>query len=782
MNSVHSPRPTAEQATIRDAYLAGGDLVVEAGAGTGKTTTLRMLADADQRRGVYIAYNKVTADDAGRRFPGRMACSTAHALAYRAVGKRYRARLGGPRLRAQDTAAILGRLDPVAFEAGVVAGLARIGLARLTLATVDAFCKAADDEVGVQHVPHVPALDQQAMAAAREAVTALARSAWAELNQPVGDLEFSHNTYLKMWALTRPRLHVDVVVVDEAQDLNPCVAQVVDAQTHAQRVAVGDRCQPAGTLVAVVRGTATRSHRTVVEQVPIEDVREGDRVVSFDIPHAFLRRSGSPVSGVTARPFDGALVRATTEEGHSSAYTPDHHCIAHVGPAFAGRHVLYLMRRGGDYRIGIATGIRESQGNMPGFILRAAAERADAAWVLDTFADRGDAAAAEIIASLEHRIPQLTFRAGNRSVMSQDRLDALWAKLGSNEEAAAGLLAQYGRSIDHPLWASGDHRLLVRRAAVVRACNLLDGMTVLTREGAMDAEGKRAHRNRWSPIKVTREPYRGLVYSMTVDRDHTYIGDGIVTHNCQAINGWNGAVNAMAGWSWRRLSLTQSFRFGPDAAEVANQWLDVLDAPLRLTGLPTLDTRVGYVAEPDAILCRSNIAALNAAARELDAGRRVAMVGGTRDVKALAYAARDLQAGRPTDHPQFIGFKTWDDVREYAESDSGSDLRTFVKMIDQSGPGRVLAIAGQLVEEAGAEVVTSTVHKAKGREWPRVLIGSDFPQPGDVKPDGSEVEFTRDDAMLAYVAVTRGREQLDPGGLAFIDYKRPDLTPATVAA
>lgn len=484
--------PTVEQSAIRDAYLPGDDLVVEAGAGTGKTTTLRLLAEADRRRGVYIAYNKVTANDAARRFPPTMTCSTAHALAYRAVGKKYRARLNGPRLRAQDTAAILGRLDADAFGDGVIAGLSRLGLARLTLSTVDAFCKSADDELSAQHVPFVAGLNKHTLPAAVEATVALARAAWLELGQPVGDLEFSHNTYLKMWALSRPRLHVDVVVVDEAQDLNPCVAQVVDAQQHAQRVAVGDRSQ--------------------------------------------------------------------------------------------------------------------------------------------------------------------------------------------------------------------------------------------------------------------------------------------------AINGWNGAIDAMSGWSWRRLTLTQSFRFGPAAAEVANQWLDVLDAPLRLTGLPNIDTRVGYVAEPDAILCRSNIATLNAAARKLDAGRKVAMVGGTREVKALAFAARDLQAGKATDHPQFIGFKTWDDVREYADSDSGADLRTFVKMIDQSGPARVLAIADQLVDEPDAEVVTSTVHKAKGREWPRVLIGSDFPQPGDVKPDGSEVKFTRDDAMLAYVAVTRGREQLDPGGLAWIEHQRPDLAPAKAAA
>ena len=50
----------------------GSDLQVfiEAGAGTGKTTTLKMLgADKPGRKGIYIAYNKAIAEDAKRSFP-----------------------------------------------------------------------------------------------------------------------------------------------------------------------------------------------------------------------------------------------------------------------------------------------------------------------------------------------------------------------------------------------------------------------------------------------------------------------------------------------------------------------------------------------------------------------------------------------------------------------------------------------------------------------------------------------------------------------------------------
>jgi Rad3-related DNA helicase len=87
--------PTGEQLAVIDACAAGTSLVVEAGAGTGKTSTLLMAAIAmDDRRGIYLAYNRATAQAARRRFPASVTCVTAHALAYRAD----RARRQGPRM------------------------------------------------------------------------------------------------------------------------------------------------------------------------------------------------------------------------------------------------------------------------------------------------------------------------------------------------------------------------------------------------------------------------------------------------------------------------------------------------------------------------------------------------------------------------------------------------------------------------------------------------------------------------------------------------------------
>ena len=51
-----------------------------------------------------------------------------------------------------------------------------------------------------------------------------------------------HDGYLKLWALGRPKLAADFVLLDEAQDSNPVMLDVLSRQA-AQVVYVGDRHQ-----------------------------------------------------------------------------------------------------------------------------------------------------------------------------------------------------------------------------------------------------------------------------------------------------------------------------------------------------------------------------------------------------------------------------------------------------------------------------------------------------------------------------------------------------------
>ncbi|MFI0262170.1 UvrD-helicase domain-containing protein [Streptomyces sp. NPDC017056] len=244
-------RPTAEQTAATDAFRAGDHLVIQAGAGTGKTTTLTMLAHHASprgrpgRQGRYIAFNRAIARDAAQRFPGHVTCSTAHALAYASVGKDYQSRLNAPRQAGWRVGAALG----IDADVTVRIGARRVGSRALSysaLRTVTRFCQSADPELAAQHVPQLRGAESDvAHAQLAEIVLPFARKAWADLQHPEqGAVRFEHDHYLKMWALSEPRIPADFLLLDEAQDTNPVVEQVFAAQRErAQLVLVGDSAQ-----------------------------------------------------------------------------------------------------------------------------------------------------------------------------------------------------------------------------------------------------------------------------------------------------------------------------------------------------------------------------------------------------------------------------------------------------------------------------------------------------------------------------------------------------------
>lgn len=485
--------PTDEQTAAADAFRAGHHLALQAGAGTGKTSTLVLLASATRRRGRYIAFNKAIAHDAAARFPATVTCKTAHALAFAAIGHRYARRLNGPRQAGWKTGTALGITKSVRIGDREVTPKA---LSHAVLRTVTRYCHSADRTLARHHVPHLRGLDDPDLhTQLAHVVLPFAQKAWADLQHPDdGVVRFDHDHYLKIWALSDPKIDADFLLLDEAQDTNPVLEHVFAAQRdHAQLVMVGD--------------------------------------------------------------------------------------------------------------------------------------------------------------------------------------------------------------------------------------------------------------------------------------------------SAQAIYGWRGARDVMAGFDGHALSLSQSFRFGPRLADEANRWLTIADAPIRLAGTDAISTSLAPVEDPDAVLCRTNIGAMTEVMTYLAAGQRVALAGGGESLRALANAARDLKEGRRTWHSELLLFPSWGELQDYAEHDpAGGDLKPFVDLIDQHGPDVILAAVDQLTPEAHADITISTAHRAKGREWASVRIAADFTPPKDTDQqdaNGRPIPGPIDDseARLAYVAVTRTRTCLDLGGLSWIN-NHPDGNPS----
>lgn len=229
----------------------------------------------------------------------------------------------------------------------------------------------------------------------------------------------------------------------------------------------------------------------------------------------------------------------------------------------------------------------------------------------------------------------------------------------------------------------------------------------------------------------------------------------LVGDSAQQIYEWRGAVDAMASFpDAPRRQLSQSFRFGQAVADVANSVLATLDQPtsLRLKGLPSIPSRVEPIADPTCVLCRTNAAAVSRLLNAFGEGKRPHLIGGGADVIAWVEGAQALQCGRAASHPDLACFGDWAEVVAYSAQEDGEDLKLMVKLVNEFGCEPILAALRGMPEEKDADLVISTAHKSKGREWDTVQLAPDF-------PTASKCQDA--DRKLLYVAVTRAKLVLD---------------------
>ncbi len=252
-------KPTAEQEVILKTgkgLRKGNVLVIQAGAGTGKTTTLTMLEKVLQGLGQYTAFNHSLVAESKRKF-NKAACNTTHSLAFRAVGKTYAHRLNGNRVRSDEVARMLGISDLVLsmgvdekgeprekrLAAGFLAGQLTQALRR--------FCQSADREIGPEHFKYLDGIDMPSSDGqrtyinnekVRDYLLPFAAEAWKDACSTQGRLPFSHDYYVKIWQLNKPVIAANYILLDEAQDTAPVMLDILKQQ-DALIVVVGDSAQ-----------------------------------------------------------------------------------------------------------------------------------------------------------------------------------------------------------------------------------------------------------------------------------------------------------------------------------------------------------------------------------------------------------------------------------------------------------------------------------------------------------------------------------------------------------
>lgn len=233
-----------------------------------------------------------------------------------------------------------------------------------------------------------------------------------------------------------------------------------------------------------------------------------------------------------------------------------------------------------------------------------------------------------------------------------------------------------------------------------------------------------------------------------------YVGD-----RYQQIYEWRGAVNAMESIDTEASTyLTTSFRFGDAVADLATKMLVKLGERQPVKGNPLLMSRIGRT-NPSAVLARTNASTISAVIEALDEGRKPHLVGDKSELIDMLRGVQSLKNEEPSTCPAFFGFKSWNEVVEFARTDEGALLVTFVNLVEKRGEKQLMWALSRTVDEEKADLVISTGHKSKGREWKSVRLMDDFlrSSPGDKKGKGLDPAEMR----LLYVALTRAKEVLE---------------------
>lgn len=285
-------------------------------------------------------------------------------------------------------------------------------------------------------------------------------------------------------------------------------------------------CQPGGTMVQRVAKAGRWKKDAVIESVPIETLRAGDSVVSFG--NAKVYRNGREVERVGSRSYVGNMHSVSVGPKTTRA-TPEHQFTARFDPSKPKAALLYLMRRGDRWRVGVC-GMFNSRGFGPAVRLRQ--EQGDALWVLSAHEDLQAARVVEQVTSCIYGIPTThweTERGLRGPSRSKEQIEQIYQQIGTDRvvDGALRLLHQRALRLEYPMVVSGEVGAFSRKASrIVRACNLIPGVMQLP----VPTTGEKFN---WETISAASfAHYAGMVYSMDVAIDHHYVADGIVTHNC----------------------------------------------------------------------------------------------------------------------------------------------------------------------------------------------------------------------------------------------------------
>jgi hypothetical protein len=252
----------------------------------------------------------------------------------------------------------------------------------------------------------------------------------------------------------------------------------------------------------------------------------------------------------------------------------------------------------------------------------------------------------------------------------------------------------------------------------------------------------------------------------------------LVGDRYQQIYRFRGAENALVSPQLEtadRLWLTNSFRFGPAVAGVANALLAEAGESRQVCGLGGEDQIASELPAGVAHYCvisRTVAGVISAALTASLAEKKVYWVGGMEgyrlgELEDLYWLSVDMPDRIQS--PQLTrDYRDFEEYRSIAKATKDPEMGQGVRLLDMYFPlPMLLAVLKKqaVMRETDADVTVVTAHRSKGLEWNTVRINDDFVDITDQLLNRREKE---DELNLLYVSVTRARKVLVPNELVCI--------------
>lgn len=251
----------------------------------------------------------------------------------------------------------------------------------------------------------------------------------------------------------------------------------------------------------------------------------------------------------------------------------------------------------------------------------------------------------------------------------------------------------------------------------------------------------------------------------------------------QQIYGWRHAVNSLEMVQYKTYHLTNSFRFNSDIAKLAVEILNLKNRIIGTQNISIFGRGNSYLSDTKAILARTNLGLLLKAIEIIKENKNIENIYFEGNIYSYTYAddgtslydVLNLFNSKRNRIKDKLIRKMEDikDLEDYVEKTEEAQIGMLIEIVKRYG-NEIYNLINMLKEKhvsddrkLEAELIFSTVHRAKGMEYDDVELVDDFITEKKIK--SLEKYFKKDwfdkskiieEINLLYVAVTRTKNTI----------------------